>query len=543
LHLLAVADDGGHKPQVFRMRWDQPLRRFARAYVTFREFGPGAELELKMSTANHTELDPASTAADNGLGDGDQVTFSKAPQAEGDGHMTAAGQNDSDLQQPAQQQEDGLVKEEPPATQAPRGAGLSPGADGKKGQARARKARLGAPKAKSAPKAKAKAKAKSRGKAADVDKAKAEEGGVVAARAKAKSKAKARAKAGAKAGKDAAVAENNNVVIPASEANPPVDIDDPSLMRGMARSQTVTIGPAKGWKVTVWLQDIRGRKNRRHDSAIRWRLVPPDRSRIYTKFTTVQKNVGEGVYVQLCTAVRPGLMKKILDRRRVLEGRPAAGGKKRPAPSAQQPQAAPPLPASSTRSPEHPQSAPQTPAARRPRKSAGQVETPVPMAEPPQRRSGALRNTGQGQPLQQPLQQPFAATQAYGLTQATPDAAAEDWSCGCQGHLRRHPRCSYSGNMLPAVVHLKEYMSVGRSPTCDIVLDSKTTPQMISRCHAVLNCEDGKYTLTDQASLNGVVVNAERLSAPKVLQDGDMITFGVPNPQPEFDYIFRSARP
>jgi pSer/pThr/pTyr-binding forkhead associated (FHA) protein len=61
---------------------------------------------------------------------------------------------------------------------------------------------------------------------------------------------------------------------------------------------------------------------------------------------------------------------------------------------------------------------------------------------------------------------------------------------------------------------------------------------MISRCHVVLNREDGLFTLTDQGSLNGVMVNEKRMQGKQALTDGDIVTFGVSTPQREMDYIF-----
>merc|ERR1719296_145704 len=78
VHLLATAPAGEHEPQVFRMRWDQPLKRFARAYAVFRELCPELEAALKMSTVSHGDLDPNSTAGVYGLGDGDHVIFTTA---------------------------------------------------------------------------------------------------------------------------------------------------------------------------------------------------------------------------------------------------------------------------------------------------------------------------------------------------------------------------------------------------------------------------------------------------------------------------------
>merc|ERR1719265_372393 len=85
-----------------------------------------------------------------------------------------------------------------------------------------------------------------------------------------------------------------------------------------------------------------------------------------------------------------------------------------------------------------------------------------------------------------------------------------DWSCGCDAHLRRHERCVIGDQ--PSLVHLRDYMLIGRGDTCDLRLDSKRTPQMLSRANAVLSRDDGLFTITDQGSLNGVMVNCERIA-------------------------------
>jgi pSer/pThr/pTyr-binding forkhead associated (FHA) protein len=81
-------------------------------------------------------------------------------------------------------------------------------------------------------------------------------------------------------------------------------------------------------------------------------------------------------------------------------------------------------------------------------------------------------------------------------------------------------------------------MLIGRGDSCDLKLDSKRTPQMLSRCHAVLNREDGSFVLTDQGSLNGVMINGERIVGKKILTNQDVLTFGVVTPHPEMDYVF-----
>ena len=66
-----------------------------------------------------------------------------------------------------------------------------------------------------------------------------------------------------------------------------------------------------------------------------------------------------------------------------------------------------------------------------------------------------------------------------------------------------------------------ERTTIGRSPDCDIFLDDVT----VSRKHAVLLQEDGRFTIEDLGSLNGTYVNRRRIeSAP--LSDGDELQIG-----------------
>jgi len=132
------------------------------------------------------------------------------------------------------------------------------------------------------------------------------------------------------------------------------------------------------------------------------------------------------------------------------------------------------------------------------------------------------------------------STQPFMETLVSDEKNAEQWACQCDAHLRRHPRCIASGDLQPALVHLLDYMIVGRAETCDLILDSKRTPQMLSRCHAILHKEDGVFHVVDQGAVNGVLVNDETVKVRRVLLDGDVLTFGVPTRHPEFDYIFET---
>jgi FHA domain-containing protein/zinc ribbon protein len=63
--------------------------------------------------------------------------------------------------------------------------------------------------------------------------------------------------------------------------------------------------------------------------------------------------------------------------------------------------------------------------------------------------------------------------------------------------------------------------TIGRSPDCDVFLDDVT----VSRNHAVLVEENGRYTIEDQGSLNGTYVNRRRVESAE-LGDDDEIQIG-----------------
>jgi hypothetical protein len=62
---------------------------------------------------------------------------------------------------------------------------------------------------------------------------------------------------------------------------------------------------------------------------------------------------------------------------------------------------------------------------------------------------------------------------------------------------------------------------IGRSPDCDVFLDDVT----VSRRHAVLVEEGGRFSIEDQGSLNGTFVNRHRIDRAE-LEDGDEVQIG-----------------
>lgn len=64
--------------------------------------------------------------------------------------------------------------------------------------------------------------------------------------------------------------------------------------------------------------------------------------------------------------------------------------------------------------------------------------------------------------------------------------------------------------------------SIGRQITNDLVLDDSS----VSRHHAVLVGQPGKFLLTDLRSSNGSQVNGSPVTRPTALKDGDLLRFG-----------------
>jgi len=67
----------------------------------------------------------------------------------------------------------------------------------------------------------------------------------------------------------------------------------------------------------------------------------------------------------------------------------------------------------------------------------------------------------------------------------------------------------------------KDIISVGRSRDNDIVIENLS----VSRNHARIRNQDGKYILTDLNSANGTLVNGMRVTKTEI-QDEDVITIG-----------------
>lgn len=64
--------------------------------------------------------------------------------------------------------------------------------------------------------------------------------------------------------------------------------------------------------------------------------------------------------------------------------------------------------------------------------------------------------------------------------------------------------------------------SIGRSPTNGIAIED----DFVSVDHAVIALRDGQWWIEDRQSLNGTMVNGDRLTEPMIITSGDLISIG-----------------
>jgi hypothetical protein len=65
-------------------------------------------------------------------------------------------------------------------------------------------------------------------------------------------------------------------------------------------------------------------------------------------------------------------------------------------------------------------------------------------------------------------------------------------------------------------------LNIGRDSTNEIVINDAE----VSRRHARLTFQGGKYVLEDLGSTNGTFVNGQRLAGPRVLKAGEVVSLG-----------------
>lgn len=74
----------------------------------------------------------------------------------------------------------------------------------------------------------------------------------------------------------------------------------------------------------------------------------------------------------------------------------------------------------------------------------------------------------------------------------------------------------------------KEEFWLGRDPACDLVIEASAV--MVSRRHAKITKQNGKYVLIDNNSFNGTLLNDKRISTPTELNHNDKIQLGLNGP-------------
>jgi len=65
-------------------------------------------------------------------------------------------------------------------------------------------------------------------------------------------------------------------------------------------------------------------------------------------------------------------------------------------------------------------------------------------------------------------------------------------------------------------------VTIGRQPDCTVIL---ADPQ-VSRQHAAISYQAGRYIVQDLGSANGTYINERRITAPQALRDGDQLRLG-----------------
>jgi pSer/pThr/pTyr-binding forkhead associated (FHA) protein len=101
----------------------------------------------------------------------------------------------------------------------------------------------------------------------------------------------------------------------------------------------------------------------------------------------------------------------------------------------------------------------------------------------------------------------------------TPEHLSDEASAGVEGV--EGPALvvrSGGGRSGEAFVLGPETTTVGRSPDCDIFLDDVT----VSRRHAVISEQDGRFVIEDLGSLNGTFLNRHRIEQAPLSADDEV---------------------
>ncbi len=111
------------------------------------------------------------------------------------------------------------------------------------------------------------------------------------------------------------------------------------------------------------------------------------------------------------------------------------------------------------------------------------------------------------------------ASEAETTLSYTPESLTDDAGPGVEGVDGPALVVRSGGGRSGEVFELqRERTSVGRSPDCDIFLDDVT----VSRSHAVIAQEGGRFTIEDLGSLNGTFLNRHRIERASLTDDDEV---------------------
>ena len=94
-------------------------------------------------------------------------------------------------------------------------------------------------------------------------------------------------------------------------------------------------------------------------------------------------------------------------------------------------------------------------------------------------------------------------------------------------------------NGQPPFVITKSEISLGRDSDCDVRFESSAV--MVSRRHAFIRRENNNYTIDDNGSFNGTLINGQRISAATVIYHEDRIELGIGGPILRFNAPSQTA--
>jgi pSer/pThr/pTyr-binding forkhead associated (FHA) protein len=111
------------------------------------------------------------------------------------------------------------------------------------------------------------------------------------------------------------------------------------------------------------------------------------------------------------------------------------------------------------------------------------------------------------------------ANEAETTLSYTPESLMDDAGPGVEGVDGPALVVRSGGGRSGEVFELqRQRTSVGRSPDCDIFLDDVT----VSRSHAVIAQEGGRFTIEDLGSLNGTFLNRHRIERAQLTDDDEV---------------------